>query len=408
MSNSIECEPYLDDYYSSFRSIFIPIDKSLNTSEIKPLHLALPRNRQGTRANQSPSRISGNNNINNNNEIIEEEIRENPTTNTEKKPTRFLTNRYTAQNESSKSGKDSKPKESTTASIYNKIEEVAQKVLPSNQNSNNIPNENVDTTPKQSKQKSKSQLTATTQNDREVIEMLIRNEDYWYLPLSPSIVIRLIFTVSSKYAFELLIDGEEVPLMSAEMSGQSRADGITIFIRGEEKGETHYTPGNSSLFAGVQVNDQKDEACATIFNPSFSSVSQPRIFDFLVPALKKINGRSRMLPILLDESSGLVARLSQMSKEAIRLKTRIPASQGSSFDMTFDGKFQQSSLSNFILYHDSNTRKDLCSLGMISEGRYLLEISYPLSPLQGFLAAISASAPIVPKVESFFDKNSLY
>ena len=101
-----------------------------------------------------------------------------------------------------------------------------------------------------------------------------------------------------------------------------------------------------------------------------------------------------MLPIPLDESSGLVARLSQMSKEAIRLKTRIPSSQGNSFDMTFDGKFKQYSLSNFILYHDSNTKKDLCSLGMISEGRYLLEIGYPLSPLQGFLAAIAASAPI--------------
>lgn len=397
MSNSTEFEPYLDDYMSSFRNIFIPIDKSLNTSEIKPLHLALPRNRQGMRGgNASPSRLSATNNIS---EAPEDGIKDRTANNSEKKPARFLTNRYLSQNESSKGGKDSNPKskDSATASIYNKVEEVAQKVLPNNQTDNENQNENPNPPPKQPKSKASSQLTATTQNDKEVIDMLIRNEDYWYLPLSPSIFIRLIFAVhnvSSKYTFELLIDGEDIPLMSAEMAGQSRADGITIYIKQQEKGETHYTPGNSSLFAGVAINDQKDEACAAIFNPSFSSVSQPRIFDFLVPALKKINGRSRMLPILLEESSGLVSRLSQMSKEAIRLKTRIPASQGNSFDMTFDGKFQQSSLSNFILYHDSNTRKDLCSLGMISEDRFLLVIGYPLSPLQGFLAAISASAPI--------------
>lgn len=393
MSKSIEIEPYLNDYMSVFRSIFIPLDKSLNTSEIKPLHLAVPRNRQGIKTNASnaggqsasPSRLSENNN-----ETADDDTRNN-LNNTDKKPTRFLTNRYLNQNDSSK------PKDSSTGSAFKGIEEVAKKILPKNQTNNDNPNENIEAAPKQSKQKSNSQLSATTQNDKEVIEMLIRNDDYWYLPLQQSIIIRLIFsvyTVSSKYAFELFIDGDDVPLMSAEMLGQSRADGINISIRDRLVGETHYTPGNSSLFVGITINDQKDEACAAIFNPSFSSVSQPRVFDFLVPALKKISGRSRMLPIPLDESSGLVARLSQMSKEAIRLKTRIPSSQGNSFDMTFDGKFKQYSLSNFILYHDSNTKKDLCSLGMISEGRYLLEIGYPLSPLQGFLAAIAASAPI--------------
>lgn len=402
MSKSIECEPFLDDYMAAFHSIFIPLDKSMSTSEIKPLHLSLPRNRQGVRNSnasnagaQSPTapRISNPTN----NEVNDEGNNKNSSE--KKSSTRFLSNHYL---ESSKSGKNSRQSTKDPSSSYKGINEIAQKTLPKNQPNANendasdvqAPNQEIPSRPPRQKQ-----LMATTQNDREVIEMLMRNDDYWFSPLSLSGSIRLIFIVSfvsSKYSFDLFIDGDESPLMQAEMLGQSRADGIKIMINGQQIGETHYTPGNSSLFAGVSVSsEQQNEACAAIYNPSFSSASQPRIFDFLVPALKKINGKSRMLPIPLDESSGLVARLSQMSKEAIRLKTRIPSMQGNSFDMTFDGKFQQASLSNFILYHDSNTRKDICSLGMISSsGHYLLEIGYPLSPIQGFLAAVSASAPL--------------
>ena len=63
------------------------------------------------------------------------------------------------------------------------------------------------------------------------------------------------------------------------------------------------------------------------------------MFDFLIPALKKRDGKNNMFPIAFKEaSSGLFERRVNVSKEAIRLKTRVPVNSGNTgWDTTFEG-----------------------------------------------------------------------
>lgn len=366
MTKSTDIEPFLSDFLLTFNTVFIPIDNTMNNSEIKPFHLSLPRNRQTARP-ANPASPNQSSPINSNAVDLKKRLLSPKTI----KPVKDNQNEIPI---------------SPTVSPQTAIEQVAEKVLPApQQNPVNKPAPN----------------TVTNTNiNKEILNNLIKDDQYWLAPLTPSVVVRFSFKVvtnDQELTFELHGDTDSYPLMSAKMEGPSRADGIIFYLDGISKGESRYTPGNSSFFVGLDTGrgSQLSEACAAVYSPSFLSPTQPRVFDFLIPALKKIEGKSRMLPIEMGETSGLVTRLSQMSKHAIRLKTRIPPpSSGDSFDMTFNGKFKQSSLSNLILYHDSNSNKDLCSLGMISHNQYSLEISYPLSPVQGFMAAIAAAMPI--------------
>jgi hypothetical protein len=82
-------------------------------------------------------------------------------------------------------------------------------------------------------------------------------------------------------------------------------------------------------------------------------------------------------------------RSAKNAKEALKLKPREPPGG----DLTFEGKFEQAAPANFQLFHDSNPRRSLCSFGMTAQGGYTIELVYPLSPLQGFLAAVCATIP---------------
>ena len=79
----------------------------------------------------------------------------------------------------------------------------------------------------------------------------------------------------------------------------------------------------------------------------------------------------------------------------IRMKTRVPVNSGNTgWDTTFDGRLSKASVANFVLYHDSSVRKDLCIFGKLRDNEYELEVGYPLSPLQGFLAGVTAMLPL--------------
>jgi hypothetical protein len=45
----VDTEPFLADYAVSFHQVFTLIDPAMNTSEIKPIHLAVPRIRGAVR-----------------------------------------------------------------------------------------------------------------------------------------------------------------------------------------------------------------------------------------------------------------------------------------------------------------------------------------------------------------------
>ena len=55
MSDSVTYEPFLTGYDVVFHEIFTLIDPGMNTSEIKPLHLAIPRNLQPRHAAPAPA-----------------------------------------------------------------------------------------------------------------------------------------------------------------------------------------------------------------------------------------------------------------------------------------------------------------------------------------------------------------
>ncbi|OHS99345.1 hypothetical protein TRFO_34196 [Tritrichomonas foetus] len=412
MSKTIVYEPYLCDYDVVFHDIFTLIDPAMNTSEIKPLHLAVPRNTKGIKG-PSASSLSQTRNENQNKGSAS------PSEKTSGTQSRFLSQRYLTGANKAGSNNTSKPsiaKEVITQNVDKILPQeekpaetktrITKEVVnvqsspPPPQQQREQPHEQERPPPNPAKvTQSRSSAQLAPQDNKVITDILMRNEDYWLLPLSPSTGVRFKFIVDGNsgpgFIFKLLHEVDLTLLMEAKMNGASRSSGVHIFVNGKNVGETNYTPGNSAFYVGVDAGrEERSECCAAVFNPSFSSANQPRIFDFLVPGLKKIQGKSRMFPIVFSEPSGLVTRLSQLSKEAIRLKTRVPVSQGNSFDMTFDGKFQHQSLSNFVMYHDSNTRKDLCSLGMYGDNEYYLEIGYPLSPLQGFMAAVAATIPV--------------
>jgi hypothetical protein len=108
-----------------------------------------------------------------------------------------------------------------------------------------------------------------------------------------------------------------------------------------------------------------------------------------MPAIRKIDGKSRMCLISVSDMSSLWQKFKQNAKEAIGLKAREPPGG----DLTFEGKFGRPAPENFVLFHDSNTKRDLCQFGMTARGSYLLEVTYPLSLLQGFFAAVCAVMP---------------
>ncbi|OHT07298.1 hypothetical protein TRFO_24552 [Tritrichomonas foetus] len=411
MSKTIEYEPFLSDYDVVFHSIFTLIDPAINTSEIKPLHLAVPRNRQGLKVSTQKSNNSATTspvvNKGNTSQLSSTNTGAAANTGSDQKPqTRFLSQRYLNSGKTTSNRSGNVSSETANDQMNERSSSRTQleptKITKTTANvSQPSPSQEQPQQPSRPRHEEpnrhKAQTISSTDNNA-VTEMIIKNDDFWLMPLSPSLGVRFKFLAvksGQSYVYNLALETNDEVILSAKMNGSTISDGITLSYRGREVGKSHFTGGNSAFFIGVQATSTDlNESCASIYNPSFSSSAQPRVFDFLVPALKKINGRSRMFPIPFEGTSGLVTRLSQMSKEAIRLKTRIPTSQGNSFDMTFDGKFEIECLSNFILYHDSNVRKDICALGKVGEGAFTLDVGYPLSPLQGFLAAVASNIPI--------------
>lgn len=367
MSKIVEYEPCLADYHVVFHEIFTLNDQSLNTSEIKPLHLSVPRNRQGVKPAPSPTQVKTTTNA-----------QEDQST---KRNQRFLSNRYLTQKPSAMTATNPPPAAPKPTDI---IAETAQKIVEPQ---------------KQPEPPKPQQRLGISEGDNRVnTETLLRTEEFWVLPLSPSVTVRFIFTMDGNsgpgYVFRMMTESTHEVILSAEMKGASRNSGMSLYFEKHPVGSAKYIQGSMCFFAGVQTSRGLCEAGAALYNGAYTSSKDPKIFEFLVPALKKMDGKSRMFPILYADVSGLWTRASQLSKEAIRMKTRIPPKSASGdWDMTFGGRMTAPSLSNFEIYHESNERKTLCSLSLRRLNEYSLVISYPMSPLQGFLAAVAAVIP---------------
>jgi hypothetical protein len=207
-----------------------------------------------------------------------------------------------------------------------------------------------------------------------------RADDSWLFPAPPAAALHFLFQIESgsgPWRFSLLSDRGGEALLGAAMNGAGRKSGLRISAQKREVGEG--TWDGSAFSCAVAIGTERGVACCAVYSG--------RLFDLIIPAIKKVDGRSRMMQITGGQEAGLAERASKGAKEAIRLKAR------ESSDLTFGGAFERAAPGNFQLVHDSNPKKVLCALGLKSSGAYALEVAYPLSPVQGFLAGIAATMP---------------
>lgn len=331
MSQSVDCEPYLSDYAVCFHQVFTLIDPAMNTSEIKPLHLSVPRTRGAVRPTSTTS----------------------PNIATTTKPDDATSGvRHLQHTANSKA--------SSPSTLPNIMAQVLTKPLKSNS-----PDE-------------LSQL-----DNKAITDSLLKVDEFWLYPLAASTTIRFIISIDTTaraWIFRMLAESDGQLLLTAAMNGRARAVGVHI-TQGERDlpiGEGKFDQAANALFGGVAIGTERGEAGCWMYGAK----------EFLIPAIKKFEGKARMCLIPMMEASELCARAGKNAKEVIKLKCVDPGD-----DRTFLGKFEQPSPSNCQLFHESNPKKMLCSFGACSNKNWILEVTYPLSPLQGFIVAVAATIP---------------
>jgi hypothetical protein len=340
MSQVVDCEPFLSDYSVVFHQVFTLIDPALNTSEIKPLHLSVPRQRGAARP-AAPTHPA-----------IEKPKTEEPANQ------RILTQRY-------------------LASKRTDVKDSAKAPPP------DLPQAFVETA---------QRLTAVQLMDAGLKAPIgpkpsfSQAADFWVYPLA-QMPVRVDFRVdftTVPWSFALVPDGESAPVLTAKVNGATRAAGVSITSVRQDCiiAEGRLDRGMDVVYFIATIDTEQTEACAAVF-------ANKRLVDVVVPAIKKIAETSRMCPVPPGDFSALYQKMVQRAKEAIRLRAREPV-EG---DITFGGRFEVPSQSNFILYHESNPKRDLCVFGKNKDGTYVMEVGYPLAMLQAFAAAICATLP---------------
>ncbi|EAY19130.1 hypothetical protein TVAG_190240 [Trichomonas vaginalis G3] len=432
MKNTITTVPYLSDENAQFRMDFVFFDTALSTSEIKPLHLSLP-GKQNLKKTLNPRQtMSRSDKVDNNKASPNQTLRNGnhsprPTA-TERQQEPVFVNQVTPNQP-----QESQPQPNQMNTF--KMKRTLQNTLLQRTHSRNSQNMEQQDSPDRQQQPQQSSKyprpqdspphspNREQQQQRQVQQPVPRRSpvpepaarqanpmaelglDFsltglYLLPCLTSQTINMIFNVEepqpnvTRYSLRMPQDVDTEIRLRCDVSGKSRTSKIELYYNDVVVGEFKYNSNNKCFSVGLTALTPAMEACAVLFNPSFSSSSAPRIFDFVIPALKKIDGRNQMFRVPYQEPSTLIQYVSKMAKESIRLKTRIPSNEGNEYDSTFKGKFLLNAPTNFILYHESNQKRDICTFSMVTENSYNLAVSYPLSPIQAFLAAVAASIPL--------------
>ncbi|KAH0786823.1 tubby-related protein 1-like [Histomonas meleagridis] len=376
-----QIEPFLEDYCSAFHSIFTLMDPSMNTSEIKPLHLAIPRIKQALRPSAS----------------LQQGGKASPT--------------LTPTGNSKKNGSPG-PRLLNKTIIKKTQDPLLEPKIRKRQKQENTPDVNqtpksqdtkvvvkVAKSPESTPQKLvKDELQPlqapifVSKENQDAISTITKSDDYLIMPIPPSL--NVIFEISvdengPQTIFKLYVPPTRNNILTAIIQDPHEKPKLQLYQGDKPIGRSSITT-HSTFYVGVDTDQGTNEAAAAVFT-NVANDSVPKNFEFIIPALKKIEGRSRMLPIKFGESSGLMYRLSQLSKEAIHLKTRMPMKNGKSYDLTFDGKFPVSCPTNLSIFHESNYRKDICNFFKNKDGSFALELRFPISPIQGFIAAIATA-----------------
>lgn len=329
-SQELKFEPYLDDDRITFHSLFTLMDPGFNTSEINPIMLSIPKSLR-SKSKLSPKSPT------NLNEAVEKG--------------RLLT--------------------ASTLKGQNKSTTIE------NQNTENDTN------------KEKDQNTQHIILDPVIQRFVEGDRLFWMNPVPAKRVgcyHILIERAKNNLSFQLFFDKEKPCIMSATFDNAAIANTLSVSINDSSDFtiNSSYDTSNDTYFVSLCENGKEPiELCAANF-------VKPHIFDFYIPALKKNKqtGTSFMFPVPFDPSqSTLLKKHKEKSQESIKLLSRL--NDDPDMDTSFAGRFINKLPCNFILYHQSNRSKDIISFGQADEtGYYLLNISYPMSTIQGFIAAI--------------------
>jgi hypothetical protein len=115
--------------------------------------------------------------------------------------------------------------------------------------------------------------------------------------------------------------------------------------------------------------------------------------DIIIPTLVKKQfqevEKNIMHSIPEKEGSVLYTLFSQNAAGQIRLQFQPFPIIGDQPDYIFDGKLQTQSNKNFIVFHHTAPKRLICVVEELSPSYFSMELSYPISPLQGFLLLLS-------------------
>lgn len=381
--------PYLADDKAQFRMSFMFFDAALSTSEIRPLHLGMPGKKSKLSKPRSPiKKYASSGPVNKNMDATLETINEDDDTNISLAET---SNRLAARPRNrNKVANLNRSMENMHPVSHGRIPKTRIKSIEINA-----------TSPDSLLSKSSSQEAITGEGLNPIsITAELSLQGLYFLPCAPSQYMNFTFKImddKKKFIRYTLInneDKENPQRLRADVFGQSRGSRIEIYYEVTEIGEMRYNAYQkyqNACFTGLKP---PVELAAMLFNPSYMNSNHPKIFDLVIPALKKVNGRYQSFNVNISEQSLLVQYISRMAKEAIRIKPRIPSSDGGIYETTFDGKFQLTSLNNFILFHETNHKRDICTFCKFDDTTYNLTVGYPMSPIQAFITAITASLPV--------------
>ena len=426
MSEQPEIVPYLASEAAHFRMDFVFFDLALTTSEIKPLHLSVPGTKhlgkkfqprtvqpRSTQERQQPQKQQQMDSHRTKADDSPKETKGNENRTSESRPEKKPIQRLLSPNHSlnvrphdqpaslhgtPEHEKDNKKATAIPRVSKNQSTTSSNPQLTKQQSNEAIPSKNA-AVPKQNENPENAKKSQKPILPTQPTSLEFSLAGFYLLPCLPSQTIPLIFRIDKTkpnvlgFQLEAPDEYDDKLRMRIEVMGHTRGSSIETFYNDLPVGEYRYNPANKTFSVGITSLNPSVEAAAILFNPSYPSMDMPRIFDLIIPALKKIDGRNQMYKLAYGEQSTLIQCISRMAKESIRLKTKIPPSQNNVFDTTFNGKFKEPSPLNFILYHESNPKREIAVCSKIDETSYSLVVTYPLSPMQAFFAAAAISIP---------------
>lgn len=344
-------EPYLRHRCIVFNGMLTIMDPVYSTSEIKPIMLSIPKNVKGMLQNLNKS--------------VTPAVRLPQPEGGGSPKTRLLSS--SIRQSAAQGNQASSPKQTERPNP------------PPEQPATNQRN-----SPKRESQMPKIQINP-------LIEQFIQEDpDFWMHPFPTKCTGEFIVEVEkskSKYRFSLYLDISKPPLLQAILNGLSVNDQLKLSTSDKYSIMTSYDSINRIYYAGLsEAGQNPNEICAIQFLGEGE-------FNLFIPALKKnkTTGKGMMCPTHYNnDNSTIYSKFEQKSKEVIRLLSR--ASDNKNGDFTYEGRFADNSKANFILYHESNKKKDILSCGKVS-GTSALNLcgTYPLNLIQSFFAVIAAN-----------------